>query len=183
MGSYSMEVEAKFRLKEGVLEKIEEIAKLNEEKEEIDVYLNHPCRDFAKTNEALRIRQEKRIKVTYKGPKIDAETKSREEVNVEVSSLDEALRLFEFLGFKKFRTVKKRRKIYRLEGAIICVDSVEGLGDFIEIEVEGGLEKKEEIFRIAAILGYSKAESIRLSYLEMLEKIKSGSREPWSDRS
>ncbi len=177
-----MEVEAKFRLKEGVLEKIEGIARLYEDKEEIDVYLSHPCRDFAKTDEALRIRQEKRIKVTYKGPKIDAETKSREEVNVEVSSFNETLRLFEFLGFKKFRTVKKRRKIYRLEGAIICVDSVEGLGDFIEIEVEGGLEKKEEIFRIAGMLGYSRDESIRLSYLELLERSILENKEPSSGR-
>lgn len=169
-----MEVEAKFRLKPGVEEKIKEIAKFVEEKDELDVYLNHPCRDFAKTDEALRIRIEKKIKLTYKGPKVDSETKSREEVNVVVNSSDETLKLFEFLGFKKFRTVRKRRKIFRLEKAIICVDSVEGLGDFIEIEVEGGLENKEEIFRIAEILGYSRAESIRLSYLEMLEKIRSG---------
>ena len=177
-----MEVEAKFRLREGVEERIREIARLVEEKEEFDIYLNHPCRDFAKTDEALRIRLEKRIKVTYKGPKVDAETKSREEVNVEVSSFDEALRLFEFLGFKRFGTVKKRRRIYRLEGAIICVDSVDGLGDFIEIEVEGGLEKKEEIFRIASMLGYSREESIRLSYLELLEKSRVENRGPSSGR-
>jgi len=173
-----MEVEAKFRLKEGVEEKIREIADFAEEKEEFDIYLNHPCRNFAETDEALRIRVEKKVKVTYKGPKVDEETKSREEVNVEVSDFERALRLFEFLGFKKFRTVRKRRRIYRLKEAIICVDSVEGLGDFIEIEVEGGLERKEEIFRIAEMLGYTKAESIRLSYLEMLEKIRVGSKEP-----
>ncbi|MEM2727073.1 MAG: class IV adenylate cyclase [Archaeoglobaceae archaeon] len=173
-----MEVEAKFRLKPGVEEKIRKIANFVEEKDEFDVYLSHPCRDFARTDEALRIRIDKKIKLTYKGPKVDSETKSREEVNVEVKSFEETLKLFEFLGFKKFRTVKKRRKIFKLEKAIICVDSVEGLGDFIEIEVEGGLENKEEIFEIAKILGYSKAESIRLSYLEMLEKIRSGNTEP-----
>ncbi|MEM0303324.1 MAG: class IV adenylate cyclase [Archaeoglobaceae archaeon] len=166
-----MEVEAKFRLKPGVEEKVKEIANFLEEKDEFDIYLNHPCRDFAETDEALRIRVEKKIKLTYKGPKVDSETKSREEVNLEVNSFDDALKLFELLGFKKFRTVRKRRKIFKLEKAIICIDSVEGLGDFIEIEVEGGLEKKEEIFKIAETLGYSRAESIRLSYLEMLEKL------------
>ncbi|MCS7144216.1 MAG: class IV adenylate cyclase [Archaeoglobaceae archaeon] len=173
-----MEVEAKFKLKQGVEEKIKKIAKFFEEKEEFDVYLNHPCRDFAKTDEALRLRVDKKVKLTYKGPKIDSETKSREEVNVEVNNFHEALKLLEFLGFRKFRAVKKLRKIYRMDKAIICVDSVEGLGDFIEIEVEGGLENKEEIFRIAEMLGYTKAESIRLSYLEMLEKIRSGNKEP-----
>jgi len=166
-----MEVEAKFRLKPGVEEKVKEIANFLEEKDEFDIYLNHPCRDFAETDEALRIRVEKKIKLTYKGPKVDSETKSREEVNLEVNSFDDALKLFELLGFKKFRTVRKRRKIFKFEKAIICIDSVEGLGDFIEIEVEGGLEKKEGIFKIAETLGYSRAESIRLSYLEMLEKL------------
>ncbi|MEM3139014.1 MAG: class IV adenylate cyclase [Archaeoglobaceae archaeon] len=166
-----MEVEAKFRLKPGVEEKVKEIANFLEEKDEFDIYLNHPCRDFAETDEALRIRVEKKIKLTYKGPKVDSETKSREEVNLEVNSFDDALKLFELLGFKKFRTVRKRRKIFKFEKAIICIDSVEGLGDFIEIEVEDGLEKKEEIFKIAETLGYSRAESIRLSYLEMLEKL------------
>lgn len=177
-----MEVEAKFRMKEGVEKKIKEIASFVEEKEEYDVYLNHPCRDFAKTDEALRIRIEKKVKVTYKGPKVDKETKSREEVNLEVNSFESALKLFESLGFRKFRTVRKRRRIYRLEGAIICVDSVEGLGDFIEIEVEGGLDRKDEIFRIANMLGYSRSESIRLSYLELLEKIRTGNEEPLSDK-
>lgn len=177
-----MEVEAKFKLKPGVEKKITENAEFLEEKEEFDVYFNHPCRDFAKTDEALRLRVEKKIKLTYKGPKVDLETKSREEVNLEVNSFQEAVRLMEFLGFTKFKTIKKRRRIYKMRNAMICVDSVEGLGDFIEIEVEGGLENKEEIFRIAEILGYSKAESIRLSYLEMLEKIKAGNIEPKSDK-
>jgi len=66
------------------------------------------------------------------------------------------LRLFDFLGFRKFRIAKKRRRIYRLENAMICVDSVEGLG---------------ETFRIAGMLGYSRDESIHLSYLELLEKV------------
>ncbi|MDI9643398.1 MAG: class IV adenylate cyclase [Archaeoglobales archaeon] len=173
-----MEVEVKFKLKPGVEEKIMEIAEFLEEKEEFDVYFNHPCRDFAKTDEALRIRLEKKVKLTYKGPKVDSETKSREEVNVEVSGFEETLKLLEFLGFRKFRSVKKHRKIYKKGNAMICVDSVEGLGEYVEIEVEGGLQNKDEIFRIAEILGYSKKESIRLSYLEMLEKIKAGSIEP-----
>lgn len=165
-----MEVEAKFRLKEGVKEKIEEIARFVEEKEEFDVYFNHPCRDFAKTDEALRLRIEKKVKLTYKGPKIDMETKTREEVNLEVDDFERAVKLLEFLGFRKFRTVKKLRRIYKLEDAIVCVDSVENLGDFVEIEVEN-LEKKNRIFEIAQKLGYSKEEGIRLSYLELLEKL------------
>ncbi|TDA28400.1 MAG: class IV adenylate cyclase [Archaeoglobi archaeon] len=162
-----MEVEAKFRLKEGVFEKVEKFARFLEEKEELDLYFNHPCRDFAKTDEALRLRVEKKIKMTYKGPKIDKDTKSREEVNLVVDSFENALELLEKLGFRKFGTVRKRRRIYEMNGALICVDFVEGLGNFLEIEVKE-LDEKEKIFEIAAFLGYSREESIRLSYLEML---------------
>ncbi|MEM4279968.1 MAG: class IV adenylate cyclase [Archaeoglobaceae archaeon] len=166
-----MEVEAKFRLKEGVLEKIERIAKFVEEKEEFDLYFNHPCRDFAKTDEALRLRIEKRVKMTYKGPKVDSETKTREEINVLVDSFENTVKLLESLGFKRFRTVKKTRKIFSIGNAIVCVDHVEGLGNFIEIEV-GNLAEKEKIFQIAESLGYSREESIRASYLELiLEKL------------
>lgn len=161
-----MEVEAKFRLKEGVLEKIEKIASFVEEKEEFDLYFTHPCRDFAKTDEALRLRVEKKVKMTYKGPRIDGETKTREEINVQIDDFESAVRLLEALGFKKFRSVKKTRRIFRIDDAVICVDRVEGLGDFIEIEVKS-LAEKEEIFRIAEILGYSREESIRASYLEL----------------
>jgi len=45
---------------------------------QIDRYFAHPVRDFSSTDEALRIRSvadENRI--TYKGPKIDATTKTR----------------------------------------------------------------------------------------------------------
>uniref|UniRef100_A0A7J2TKR0 Class IV adenylate cyclase n=1 Tax=Archaeoglobus fulgidus TaxID=2234 RepID=A0A7J2TKR0_ARCFL len=162
-----MEVEAKFKLKEGVLEKIERFANFLEEKDEFDIYFNHPCRDFAKTDEALRLRIEKKVKMTYKGPKVDTETKTRKEISLVVDSFERAVELLESLGFEKFGTVRKRRRIYEMNGAIICVDSVEGLGNFLEIEVRN-LEEKEKIFEIAKFLGYSKEESIRLSYLELL---------------
>ncbi|MCS7118871.1 MAG: class IV adenylate cyclase [Archaeoglobaceae archaeon] len=165
-----MEVEAKFKLKDGVLEKIEKIARFLEEKEEYDLYFSHPCRDFAKTDEALRLRVENRIKMTYKGPKVDNETKTREEVNLLIDSFENAVRLLEFLGFKKFKSIRKKRRIYELDRAIICVDKVEGLGDFLEIELRVP-EEKERIFEIARILGYSREESIRLSYLELLERL------------
>jgi predicted adenylyl cyclase CyaB len=35
-------------------------------------------------------------------------------------------------------TVSKERRIYRWEGVQVHLDSVEGLGDFVEFEVEGG---------------------------------------------
>src|SRR5579859_2774691 len=51
--------------------------------EESDEYFNAPDRDFARTDEALRIRRIGEANfVTYKGPKLDAQTKTRTEIEV-----------------------------------------------------------------------------------------------------
>lgn len=165
-----MEVEIKFRLKEGVEEKIEKMAKFIVEKEEVDLYFNHPCRDFRETDEALRVRKdEEGIKLTYKGAKVDTETKSREEIKITLDNFKNAVKILMRLGFEPVAEVRKVRKIYRLDDIIICVDRVDGVGEYIEIEIEGeNIDAKEKLFEIAEKLGYTRYESIRESYLEML---------------
>src|SRR5690242_8827045 len=50
---------------------------------DIDHYFNAPDRDFARTDEALRLRRIDAANfVTYKGPKQDAQTKTRTEIEV-----------------------------------------------------------------------------------------------------
>ena len=51
--------------------------------EQVDRYFNHPARDFAQTDEALRLRRVGEANfVTYKGPKLDAATKTRREIEL-----------------------------------------------------------------------------------------------------
>ena len=58
---------------------------------EKDTYFNHPNRDFAVTDEALRIRvADKQSFLTYKGRKIDAKSKTREEIEVALGDVDSA---------------------------------------------------------------------------------------------
>src|SRR5437867_1547125 len=53
---------------------------------QIDSYFEHPARSFAQTDEALRVRQvQSRCLITYKGPKIDAATKTRVELELELA--------------------------------------------------------------------------------------------------
>src|SRR4249920_446158 len=56
-----------------------------------DHYFNAPDRDFAVTDEAIRVRTigEKNF-VTYKGPKLDRETKTRLEIEVPLADGEEA---------------------------------------------------------------------------------------------
>ena len=81
-----VEVKAKIDNFEDMREKLNNLGavKTKEEFQE-DIYFNSPIVDFAKTDEALRIRttkqnNEKHIFITYKGAKIDSKSKTREEI-------------------------------------------------------------------------------------------------------
>ena len=78
------------------------------EGEQVDTYYNHPERDFAKTDEALRIRKEKkRNALTYKGPKVDNLSKTREEIQFSIEDPEAAGTMLERLGFSEAGVVKK----------------------------------------------------------------------------
>jgi len=131
-----------------------------------DVYFNHPLRDFSKTDEALRIRKiDEKYFLTYKGKKVDNDTKTREEI--EISCSKEMIIILEKLGFKKVAEVKKTRKLFLLENLKICLDDVSMLGKFIEIE-SNNYEDKEKIFEILKKIGLQKKDTIRESYLELM---------------
>jgi len=134
-----------------------------------DVYYAHPARDFAKTDEALRIRVANDLQViTYKGPKLDATTKTREEIEVSVASAEATATIFERLGFRPVVAVRKMRHTFGLKGIEVCLDSVEGLGDFVEFELDDE-DMEEGKRRIAALMKELKVVgSERRSYLELL---------------
>jgi adenylate cyclase class 2 len=138
------------------------------EHDQVDEYFNHPCRDFAETDEALRLRKDSSGKITYKGPKIDQFTKTREEIEMAVDDLDKMASILVRLGFRRVAKVNKKRKEYELEGVTVSLDAVEGLGDFVELEVQGedAAEGRSRIERLRDELGLTGSE--RRSYLEML---------------
>src|ERR671922_2772590 len=60
-------------------------------REDADEYFNAPDRDFARTDEALRLRRIGPANfVTYKGPKRDPQTKTRTEIEVPLAEGDRA---------------------------------------------------------------------------------------------
>ena len=163
----------KFRVTD--LEKLERrisaLAEFVVEKVEDDVYFNHPCRNFAETDEALRIRRDSDgVTLTYKGSKIDPETKTRDEVKLKIDDFEKMKEILTKLGFRVSGRVVKKRRIYRDDEVTICIDWLEGLGNFVEIEIESedveGAKKK--IFEYTEMLGLEREKSIRKSYLEMI---------------
>lgn len=140
-----------------------------------DTYYNAPHRDFAETDEALRIRCVNGTSIlTYKGKKLDAVSKTREEFETAVEG-DEARSILLSLGFKQSGHVRKLREIFRYKDFIICLDKVNDLGEFVEVELMAESEPhsdiefhRKRIFEFFQKLGIHESESIRESYLEMI---------------
>ena len=152
--------------------------------EQIDRYYRHPQRDFAQTDEAFRLRSVgPRNCITYKGPKIDAETKTRCEEEVALAEGAAARTscdaIIQHLGFTPVTTVTKRRRTAELERegmqVEFALDEVDGVGEFVEIEIgvtASGVDDpamsaaRELLATLATELGLTEVE--RRSYLELL---------------
>lgn len=160
-----LEIEIKTNmLPEQIEDKLLELgAKMLRKEKQIDTYFKHPCYDFKTRDEAFRVREVRgKFYLTYKGPKIDRETKTREEIEIEVES--KIFTLLERLGFTPLKKVIKRRKVYQWQKLKIFIDQVEDLGEFLEVEAD----KKEELFQLIDQLGIPRSSLIRKSYLELL---------------
>jgi adenylate cyclase class 2 len=152
---------------------------------EIDHYYAHPARDFAATDEALRIRRTDRSSyLTYKGPKVDTTTKTRREIELGLWAQEAKVltleSLLEALGFAPIAEVcKYRRKATvfwqgrQIEAAL---DEVVDVGTFVELELVAEEEEVESaracIASLAEALGLSQSE--RRSYLELLLERRGG---------
>jgi adenylate cyclase, class 2 len=165
-----LEIEIKTRSADN--DKVERVllergATLLGEHDQVDEYFNHPSRDFAETDEALRLRKDTKGRITYKGPKIDRHTKTREEIEIEIDDLDNMRLILVRLGFRQVAKVSKKRKEYVLGGVTVSLDSVEGLGNFVELEVQGedAEEGRSRIEKLRDDLGLIGSE--RRSYLEL----------------
>jgi len=170
-----LEVELKVRVPslDPVRERLtEQKAEFSGKLHEHDIYYNAPHRDFGKTDEAVRVRYtDDHAVVTYKGPKIKKfGLKAREELNFAVESGEAFETMLLRLGFTKTTEVNKWRENYTLGTASICLDTVDELGTFAEIEViveDETTDPSAQIDRIARGIG-AVGEPILASYLELL---------------
>ena len=168
-----LEVEAKYRspgndLVEKTLIKLG--AKKVSEGVMEDLYLVHPGRDFGKSDEALRLRkQAEGAELTYKGPRMAMKNaKAREEITLRTDNPLAVQRILERLGFKEGYVVRKSRTTYQLDKLRVDIDNVEGLGEFIELEV-----MTEAPERSAALMETARTELVLdkpepKTYLELL---------------
>jgi adenylate cyclase class 2 len=146
--------------------------------EEHDTFYQHPVKDYATTDECLRIRNRAgEYRITYKGPKVDRETKTRREIEIYLTDNAEIARqwdnLLQALDFRVAAELKKMRRsaglVYLEQKYELSLDHIDGLGDFIELENiadESQLDDaRRRIKSLATTLGL--ARPITASYLEL----------------
>jgi adenylate cyclase class 2 len=165
-------------------------ARFREPVEQTDHYFSHPCRDFGRTDEALRLRVHgDEAAITWKGPRIDAATKTRLEIELPLAAppaeggagpqpvavtIGRWRELLESLGFRPVMAVAKRRRPARVlwQGTEVevAIDGVAGLGDYLELELQARQGEvplaRACLESLAHELGCEAPE--RRSYLELL---------------
>jgi adenylate cyclase class 2 len=156
--------------------------------EQEDLYLRHPARDFAVTGEALRLRREGQSnRLTYKGPRHEGPTKTRQEIEIAFAEGEEAQeqmrRLWQSLGFVPVALLHKRRQpfhlLYQGRTVEVALDLSEELGVFVEVETIASDRAdlpaaQAAVLALGAVLGLTEVEP--RSYLRMaLERRSLGS--------
>jgi len=138
---------------------------------QVDRYFAHPQRDFRESDEALRIRSMgDKNRITYKGPKIDTETKTRREIELSLQSgaesAEQLAEMLTILGFRSVASVTKSRRRgelqYQGRAVEISLDDVEQVGDFVELELvtdaDGVEAAKAVVLSLAEQLGLKNAQ-------------------------
>lgn len=147
---------------------------------ETDRYFNAPDRDFPATDEALRLRTIRPLpdgaaqtRITYKGPKLDAVSSTRRELETAVADYETMHALLLALGYRPTVPVRKTRRSFTCGEKTVCLDHVEGLGDFIELEIvlPDGTDREaavQALFALLQTLGIPRCALTRESYLDLL---------------
>ncbi len=168
----AQEVEAKFYIRRiaGLRHRLETLgAQLKEARvKESNIRFDTPGRDLRRLGLVLRLRQDSRARLTYKGADESdgSGALNRREVEFTVSDFDEARELFEALGYEIALTYEKFRTTYELDNTEIMVDEMP-YGNFVEIEGES-----KQLLPIAEKLGLQWDAAIQESYSRLFDRLK-----------
>lgn len=101
---------------------------------EMNWRFDRPDRALTLAHQVLRLRQDEKVRLTYKGPaREDQPVSMRDEIEFEVNDLEAARRFLLALGYEVSIRYEKFRTTYKLEGAEIAIDEMP-FGSFTEIE-------------------------------------------------
>lgn len=104
-----------------------------------------------------------------------AEKMESEEIEFEVSDYDLANKFLTTLGYKPWVQVNKKRRYSTYEDVNICMDEVERLGNFVELELlvseNNDIDYESKLLSIAHYLGIDTNNRINSHYDTMISEL------------
>ena len=175
----AQETEAKFYVQrpEEMLKRMEALnaKKVDARVRELNLRFDTPDGELHKAGHVLRLRQDKRVRLTYKdSERTPPGTLERREVEVTVSDFATTQELLEALGYEVVFIYEKYRSTYELGELEVVLDELP-YGHFIEIE-----GKEDQIQPTAERLGLKWEAVIRDSYHQLFERVRTN--QHWSIR-
>lgn len=128
----------------------------------------------------LRLRQDTRARITYKGiPQsaalLNSEARVREELEIDVSDFDTADAIIQRLGLVPRQVYEKYRETLQLDNVEIVLDEMP-FGDFVELEGD-----EAEMRRLAAAVQLDWNRRILTNYLGLMAELKARYDLPFDD--
>ena len=138
MAQNNQEIEVKFYIADltSVQTRLEGMGArlVHERTHEINLRFDTPGGDLLRQYQVLRLRQDSKARLTYKGPAQTLEgTRARQEIEFTVSDFSSAQAFLEALGYQVMMMYEKYRTTYEMEGMEILLDEMP-YGSFLEIE-------------------------------------------------
>lgn len=135
---------------------------------ESNVRFEDDRRTLKKKKSLLRLRRDRKVRLTYKStpPEVNKQYKILKELEVDISDFDTMHRILEALGFHREQVYEKWRETLVLEQTQFCLDSMP-YGNFLEIE-----GPQQDIKNFTVQLGFSWDQRILLNYLQIFEILK-----------
>lgn len=122
----------------------------------------------------LRVRKENE-KVELNLKKQCAKIQESKEIEFEVSSYEKANQLLETLGYQKWVVVNKKRRYSKYLNYNLCIDEVERLGTFLEIELLVEEEDKKDyipdLLEVAKLFQLTESDIVNSHYDTMISKL------------
>lgn len=134
---------------------------------ELNLRFDTPERTLTSERRALRLRQDTRAVLTYKGPaEYEGGVSSRQEIEFSVSDFSAARKFLEALGYEVSVLYEKYRATYLLNDLTIVLDELP-FGKFVEIEGPGA----SSIAEAASTLGLDWEARSTASYLALFSTL------------
>lgn len=138
---------------------------------ELNTFFDTEDRSLLAADEGLRLRvnrastggMERNI-LTYKGPRQHGPLKSRDELEVEVTSAPDAAALLERLGFLRMLSFEKKRQSWKLADCKVELDELPHLGSYVEIEGP----TQDAVMKTRQLLKLDDRPIVKASYIALL---------------